>query len=378
MRSGSSTRATTAAAEPAGTEPGSHAILDAVLRGERVLIDVRAPVEFSRARVPASVNLPILTDAERKRIGITYKQQGAAAAEKLGYRLVAGSTRAARVAGWAEILKQQPDALLCCWRGGLRSQIACRWLQEAGIAVERLAGGYQALRQRSLQILERWPAQTRLFLLGGRTGVGKTLVLNSLAATIDLEGLASHRGSAFGQVAAEQPTPATFENTLAGASLRTGGGPVLLEDESRTIGRLALPEAWFAAMREAPILHLEASLAERVSLIHRDYIERPLTLGQSEAELFRRYAGALQRIRKRLGGQRHSSILAALQRGFSTNDHAPWIEQLLSDYYDPSYDYQLEKKLQRVILRGSAAEIRDYWRSLTAASVGSDKPPHDD
>ena len=338
--------------------------IDALLRGQRLGIDLRSPSEFQRSAAPGTRNLPLLTDAERSRIGITYKQQGQEAALRLGHKLVAGATRERRIDGWATVAASHPKPLLYCWRGGLRSALVAEWLSARGVDIERLPGGYRAIRRRCLELIEDFSRQQPLWLLGGRTGTGKTRLLSRLPQTLDLEGIAQHRGSAFGELAAQQPTPASFENRLAAATLSLNRKETLvLEDESRTIGRLALPESWFLVMQRAPIVLLESALEERVAHIHREYIDDPLAAGQSEGELYRRYTSALSRIRKRLGGKRHQSLVALLEDGFESGQHQPWIQALLEQYYDPSYDFQLRKKQSRIVFRGEADAIVDYVKN---------------
>jgi len=344
-------------------------------------LDVRAPGAALKGTLPGAVNLPVLDDAERRRVGQTYKQSGHAAAEALGYQLVSGALREARVSAWLDFARQHPAAWIFCWRGGQRSEIAQRWLAEAGIHLPRIPGGFKALRRVCLEILAEAPSQMRWFVLGGRTGSGKTRLLNTLCNSLDLEALAQHRGSAFGAQEVAQPAPVTFENTLATAVLaRLSAGTVearalVLEDEGRTIGRLALPESWHARMQRSPLVILEVPLQERCANIVREYVAEPLARGVSRHELHKRYSEALSRIERRLGSERRGRVQKALDAGFSNDDHQAWIEMLLTWYYDPMYDYQLSRAQPRVIFRGDYPALLDYCRGYEAApggrSVGS-------
>ncbi|MEM6707306.1 MAG: tRNA 2-selenouridine(34) synthase MnmH [Pseudomonadota bacterium] len=332
-----------------------------LLLGNATAIDLRSPGEFQRSRAPHSINLPLLTDAERARVGVTFKQQGPQAAIRVGKQLVAGEVRRSRVDGWLQLVASLPNPVLMCWRGGLRSSTVARWLMDAGWSAPVLAGGYKAVRQHCLALLESFARKAPIVLIGGRTGTGKTEVLTQLSAAIDLEGIAQHRGSAFGQVVATQPTPPSFENALAAAWLEQQHAThVFLEDEGRTIGRLGLPVDWFAAMQRAPIVLLEASLEERVTRIRKEYIDRPSQAGQSAHELERRFTDALHRIERRLGGLRHRKLLTELHDGFQSGDHDRWITSLLAQYYDPSYDYQLAHKQERIVFTGNAREVIAY------------------
>ena len=348
-----------------------------LLANDVPLIDLRAPAEFAKGAFPRAVNRPLLTDDERAEIGTLHKRRGREAAIRRGHELVAGEVRETRIKGWTEVLAAHPEAWIYCWRGGLRSAIAQYWLLETGWDVPRVEGGYKRLRQACLDVLEALarsdasgaeplPAK-RWLVLAGRTGVGKTAVIETLPEAIDLEALAHHRGSAFGGHGGGQPTPIAFENALAIAALKHRGPRLMVEDESRTIGRLALPQSWHARMQQAPIVLLEASMAERVAHIRAEYVDQPLASGITEAALLNRHQAALDRIEKRLGRQRHTEVGAALKAGFSNGNHEGWIERLLNWYYDPMYDYQLKTKQRRVESRGSRAQVLAY---LQAAASG--------
>lgn len=341
--------------------------LDQLLARRGPFIDLRAPGEFLTGAVPGATSLPILLDEERHQVGLTYREQGQAAAVALGQSLVSGSVREARLAGWQAFIAEHPTAWLYCWRGGLRSETAQDWLRAAGTAVERVPGGFKALRQRCLALLDSAPGAKPWLVLGGRTGTGKTVVLGEVAGGIDLEGLANHRGSAFGGALSPQPTPVSFENALAVDWLNHDHAYLLLEDESRTIGRLAVPPAWHAEMQTAPLVILETDLASRARHIEAEYVHEPLAEGQSEADLFARLQGSLDRINRRLGGLRHRQVSELLKAGFANGEHSAWIERLLSWYYDPMYDYQLAKKEARIILRGDRKAVREFLEGYQPA-----------
>jgi len=133
----------------------------------------------------------------------------------------------------------------------------------------------------------------------------------------------------------------------------------VLEDESRTIGRLAIPEAVHRAMKQVPVVLLEADLESRIAAIRREYVDVPLRTMAPEA-LLRRFTSALARIRRRLGGTRHAELVQALDRAFATGEHEGWIERLLTWYYDPMYDYQLEQKQARIRFSGPASAVKSF------------------
>ncbi|MFP5384230.1 MAG: tRNA 2-selenouridine(34) synthase MnmH [Gammaproteobacteria bacterium] len=343
------------------------------------LLDVRAPVEFSAGAFPGAENAGILDDEERAQVGTTYKQRGQDAAIALGHQLVSGATRAERIARWAEFARQHPDGYLYCFRGGLRSQTARQWLREAGVDYPLIKGGYKAMRQFLLAELERQSRQANIGIVGGRTGSGKTRVVRALHRAIDLEGLAHHRGSSFGRLPGGQPTQIDFENALAVELLRLSAGNdarIWLEDESRLIGRCAIPLNFRPRMEEAPIALVEEPMDARVQVVLEDYVIDLLPLyEQAEGEAgFALFAAnllsSLDRVQKRLGGLMHRKARDSMEQALATQRasgdvelHRGWIELLLTHYYDPMYDWQLSKKRGDILFRGRRDEVIDWINS---------------
>ncbi len=348
------------------------------------LMDVRAPVEYARGAFPCAENLPLLEDVERQRIGTCYKQEGQDAAIALGHRLVQGETKQARIERWQAWLAAHPGAWLYCFRGGLRSAIVQQWLAEAGTPCPRVPGGYKAMRQFLVETIERASA-CQLLVIAGATGCAKTHLLRRLPDGVDLEGLARHRGSAFGALLGGQPSQIDFENALAIDLLRLeqrqGNARVVLEDESHAIGSLSVPFVLYSAMKLAPIALIEEPLDVRADTILNDYIRGNLTdFERADPEhAFARFAqyllGSLDRITRRLGGERHVELrrlmedaLQVQQRTGATEEHRRWITRLLQDYYDPMYRHQLAKRLDRVVFRGNGTEFL-AWAAATQDSA---------
>jgi len=333
-----------------------------ILYRQAHLLDVRAPVEFAKGSLPGAENQPILTDEERRQVGIAYREKGNVAATRLGHELVSGAIRERRINEWLDFIGNHPETCVMCWRGGQRSQIAQQWLADAGVELPRVAGGYKAVRSICMQTLEAATADSkRWVVVAGRTGTQKTVIINELSNSIDLEGHARHRGSAFGGMGVPQPSLPSFENALAFDWVRHRQDTVVVEDESRTIGRLAVPEAWHDLMQQAPLALVTASLGTRVEHIYHEYIEDALASGVTPAALEERYRGALSRIKRRLGGLLYSRIDALIETAFRHGaDHRHWIEALLKDYYDPMYDYQLSNKRQRIAFEGDRHQVIEY------------------
>lgn len=351
-----------------------------VLLSSTPLLDVRAPVEFAQGAFPGAVNLPLMNDAERESVGIAYKEQGQDAAVKLGHELVSGDVREQRISAWVDFMGRHPDAVLYCFRGGMRSQIAQQWLKDAGINRPRIAGGYKAMRQFLLQNLDDSVAKAGFMVVGGLTGCGKTDVIQALTAKVDLEGLARHRGSSFGGRPQRQPSQIDFENQLSIALLRLtrqGRHSIAIEDESHLIGRCAVPHVLRQTTQRSQIVWVTAPLNERVARIQRDYIE---SLASDYISVYGQTAGAehyqahltksLYNLRKRLGLERHAQLQSHLQTALteqfnngSFDGHQRWIEPLLTDYYDPMYTYQREQKQSTTVFEGNANEVIAYLRS---------------
>ncbi|MGM0451162.1 MAG: tRNA 2-selenouridine(34) synthase MnmH [Pseudomonadota bacterium] len=354
-----------------------------VLREGRPLLDVRAPVEFDESTFPNAHNLPLMNDREREQVGIRYKEAGQAAAIELGHELVDGEVREARVAHWVDFVNRHPDARLYCSRGGLRSRIAQQWLHEAGVTIPRIEGGYKSLRRFVLdELIEALIPRLPLLVIAGRTGTGKTRLLHQLPNPVDLEGLAAHRGSSFGRTLTPQPTQASFENAVASALYQAHGrgGPIHVEDEGRLIGRRVLPVSLQNRLAESPRIMLEQPFETRVENILEDYVVDMsggfMDRDGAEAgfEAFRGFLlDALGRIRKRLGGLRHQQLESvmneALERQWRSGDlerHRDWIRALLTEYYDPMYDYQLSQRDGRVLRQGGFRELIEWASEATS------------
>ena len=345
-------------------------------------MDVRAPTEFARGSFPTAINAPILDDLQRERIGTCYKQEGADAAVALGFTLATDDVRAQRLATWQEFTARHPQGFLFCFRGGQRSHITQQWLHEAGCPYPLIKGGYKALRRFLLDELERAIDEIPLLILSGRTGTGKTQLIKQLTYSIDLEGLANHRGSSFGRRCGGQPSQIDFENRLAIAMLRHRhqhpGMPLLLEDESKLIGRCSLPQSMRDKMQASSLILLEENMDERIAVGLQEYVsdnlaESVAVYGEQDGfvQFAQGLAGSLYRIRRRLGGeryQRQSDILAkALEQHQNTGDikaYGQLIGELLGDYYDPMYDYQLEQKMANIIFRGNRQAIAEQYGAL--------------
>lgn len=339
------------------------------------LMDMRAPIEFARGSFPGAVNLPLMTDEERAAVGTCYKIHGQQAAIALGHQMVSGDIKAQRVASWVRFARQHPDGYLFCFRGGLRSQIAQRWLaEEAGVSYPRIKGGYKAMRHYLMETMARVSATSRLIVVGGMTGSGKTEILQMARSAVDLEGAANHRGSGFGRRVSGQPAQIDFEHRLATRLLaleQQGANSFLIEDEGQFIGSCSVPDVLYMQMQNAPILWLEDSFENRVQRILKDYVviqrdDHHRAYGdEGEVRFASHLLDSLYRIRKRLGGERYERARLLMTEAieahekFSTPElHCNWIRLLLREYYDPMYVHQRSLKESRIIATGDRFSLQ--------------------
>ncbi len=323
----------------------------------RVLLDVRTPAEYAKGHIPGARNLPLFSNEERAVVGTIYKQENPDRAFQRGLDF-AGAKMSWYV---EEAQRLAPDrkVVIHCWRGGKRSSSIGWLLGFAGFEVEVLEGGYKAYRRFILHELEM--REARLLILGGRTGSGKTEILNQLASLgeqiIDLEGLAHHKGSAFGDLGqAPQPSVEQFENNLFDAFHHLKPNKrIWLENESQSIGHVFLPAGFWKKMRAAPLIHLKVPFENRVQKLVCEY-------GKFSSEQLQ---AAFEKIKKRLGGQHLKTAIEALK--IKDIDTAAAIAL---NYYDKSYDHatskgQFCKKLTFATGEKDACEIAKKLIKLT-------------
>lgn len=305
-------------------------VLDFLAQGaERLMLDVRSPGEYVQGHIPGAISFPLFTDAERATVGTTYKQVGKEAAMELGLEIVgpkmAGFVKAAK------LISQNRKLALHCWRGGQRSGSMAWLFRQAGFDVVTLEGGYKAYRHQVLSEFEQ--LQLKMVVLGGKTGSGKTKILHALRKIdeqiIDLEGLAHHKGSAFGFIGeAPQPSVEQFENELSKWIQQLDPSKrVWVENESRSIGQVFIPAGFWATMKVAPLYIVEIPEEARIKNLLEDYV---LT-DRTELEK------AFHKIASKLGGQHLKTALESLQAG----DFAAAARVALA-YYDKTYMYGIE------------------------------------
>lgn len=345
------------------------------------LIDVRSPKEYAKGAFLNSVNLPIMTDEERHLIGICYKEKGHDEAVKLGHELVYGDTKNERIKSWVSHIDHSPSSLLYCYKGGLRSQITQQWITDTiSKDILRLDGGYKAFRNYLLNALEPSEQTSIPIVLSGNTGSGKTLLLNELKNSIDLEGLANHRGSAFGKQITPQPSQINFENNLAYALIKHKYHKysyLIVEDEGRNVGSCFIPNALVEFFNNGDLVVVEENFEKRVYITLDEYViksqEQYIKAYGDEhglSEWFDYLESSIHKVKKRLGLERYQHILDSFSSAYKHQQstgkyelHKEWISILLKEYYDPMYEYQIQKKFHRIQFTGNYQEVKEFLES---------------
>lgn len=331
---------------------------------QKAWIDVRSEGEFKEGNIPGFVNTAILNDDERHQVGLTYKEQGQDPAVQLGYRLVT-PYRAARESLWLKQIEEseQKMAVVTCWRGGLRSKLACEWIESRGEKTLQIQGGYKALRNELLKTLDQLPS---FFVLSGLTGSGKTKLLKKLKTPkTDLEEHAKHRGSTFGRrLDQTQPSQASFENRFL-LDIWNETRPISIEDESVRIGQVQVPQVLKDRMNTSPAVWIESSTETRIQSIYEEYVQEPLHLGDSRDVLLDRLEKSIIILRKKLGMELAQKLIRSLKEAFSksemkVDDHVFWIEKLLVDYYDKLYLHSFQREPRTIVFKGSIEECQTW------------------
>ncbi len=304
------------------------------LRKTHSVVDVRSEGEFESGHVPGAINIPLLNNEERIIVGTTYKQKGQQQAINEGFRLV--GPRLSDIILDAEKIAQGKEILVHCWRGGMRSNNFCQFAAMARIRSQQLTGGYKAYRGVALESFKK-PLQ--ITLIGGCTGSGKSEVLRTLALhgeqILDLEKLASHKGSAFGGLLMPpQPTTEQFQNDLFEEILKLDlSKRVWVEDESIAIGRIFLPNDFWQTMTMSPVIQMDVPKEVRIQRLVDEY-------GPADREVFLQIMG---KIVKKLGGQHYNSAKEKLLENDMTS-----VMDILLTYYDKAYLGSLEKRKPKV------------------------------
>jgi tRNA 2-selenouridine synthase len=327
------------------------------------IVDVRTPAEYKQGHIPTAYNIPLFSNRERKSIGISYKQEGQKEALMKGLDFV--GPKMSSFVKKAQKIARQKQLLLHCWRGGMRSESRAWLFESAGLDCSLLEGGYKSFRQ---FVLSYFNNDFPFIVIGGLTGSGKTDALKALSQegeqTLDLEAMAHHKGSAFGNLGEKkQHSTEHFENKICWALMSFDKHrSIWVEDESRNIGRNILPAGIFNQIRSSPVIYLDTPRADRVDRLVRDYA------GFSADEL----GESIRKISQRLGGDITKKALDAVNMG----DYRSTAEMVLH-YYDKTYLFGLNKRDQQSVFR---LPVRDSNNAVSVArqilNLARENPGH--
>ena len=300
------------------------------------IIDVRSPSEYSKGHWPGAINIPLFTNSEREIIGKSYKKESRLKAIFNGLKITMPKTTKFLeiiMQATSKQVKGNKSLRIYCWRGGMRSNSFAWLARTIGIKTYLLKGGYKNYRK---WVLNQFESDLPIRLIGGKTGTGKTDLLNYIndekIFVIDLEGIANHRGSSFGSLGMKrQPSTQQFENILAESLDKfhaSNAIEIWLEAESSNLGKCRIPNSLYKKMKKAPIIEIIKTKNERIENLVNVYSQN------SQTEL----KEAVNRISKRLGPQRTKEALVAIE----TKDWSEACKAML-DYYDKCYEYELDK-----------------------------------
>ena len=335
------------------------------------IIDVRTPAEFAEDHIPGAINLPVLDNDERVRVGTLYKQESAFAAKKVGAALVARNI-ARHLDSYCADKPKDWRPLIYCWRGGNRSGSMAHILARVGWKSGQLDGGYRAYRRAVLDALQTLPAQFRYRALCGATGTGKSRLLQALQAqgaqVLDLEGLAVHRGSVLGNLpGAAQPSQKLFESRVWQALCQLDPQRIVhVEAESKKIGQVRAPDALLENLWQGDCVLVEAGVPERVALLKQEYAH------------FLQDPEALCAKLEFLTGIHGRETVEAWQAAARAGDWDDLVADLLVRHYDPSYRKATLKHYpqlpQALVLQGGGLQPADFTRMATELLQSAEAP----
>lgn len=313
-------------------------IQDFLVKAKKIpVIDVRSPGEFLKGHIPGASNVPLFNDDERAIIGIKYKDENRNSAIRAGLEIV--GPKLVSLVEQSKSIAKNNKVIIHCWRGGMRSESMAWLLNTADIKTFVLNGGYKAYRRYQK---EYYSKKAKLIILGGKTGSGKTEILYEIEnlgkQVVDLEGIANHKGSAFGALGQDvQPSNEQFENNLFEKWISMDlHRNIWLEDESKAIGKDFIPDEIWIQMKNSPVIALEMGKPLRIKRLEKEYAK----FNKEELK------NSILKISKRIGGlNTQQSIEAIEKRDFST------AIDLSLTYYDKAYQFGLSGREKEMVFR---------------------------
>jgi tRNA 2-selenouridine synthase len=298
-----------------------------------LIVDVRAPLEFFKGHIVGAVNIPLFDNTERAEIGTMFKQQGKDKAVTRGLEIV--SPKLVPFVNEVKSMAKDKRVFVYCFRGGMRSNSFAWLMNTSGLNARILKGGYKAYRN---HVLQDFAEPKKMILIGGKTGSGKTDILHELQKldhpVVDIEGLAHHKGSAFGAINEDRQNPQqVFENELYQSfTEKKSTKAYVLEDESQSIGYNRIPQPLWQQMKNAPIIKINIPFDLRVQKLVEDYSTTDTDALKS----------CVMRISQQLGPLNTKLCIMHLDKGQLED-----VARISLSYYDKSYEYKYNDKRMR-------------------------------
>lgn len=304
----------------------------------RVYVDVRSPGEYREDHIPGSVNIPLFDDRERGEVGIIYRTAGRQTAIERGTGIV-GTKLEALITEFGRF--RESPIIINCARGGMRSGSVAALLDSLGYDIYRVIDGYKDYRRAVIRRLQAIDPGKPLFVIQGLTGSGKTEILRRMPNAIDLEQLAGHRSSVFGAIGLAQNTQKGFESGLLARIDELSDAPFLVvEAESRKIGNLHIPIAFFTIMKDSPAILVTTEMERRIDIIDEEYS------CETDPSIIE---GIVNSIEGKLGAETTKVLAGLIQAG----DRKGFIRFLLEKYYDPLYSFSIMKRSYIAVIQNN-------------------------
>ena len=322
------------------------------LKGDYIILDVRAPIEFEEAHIPGAISLPLIDDEQRAIVGTLYKQVGSGEAYAKGFEFIMPKSKAL----FDELLKHDKPVVVYCWRGGLRSKIVTLLGMSGRKDIFQLIGGYKAYRDSVRKSLEDYDLKQKIIVLHGYSCVDKTKILNALPNSIDLEGLAGHRGSVFGAMGMKPNSQKMFDSLVLDELIKLKDESyIVLEGESAKIGNVNIPKFLFDGLKAGTNVLIKMGLEDRMKVFIDEY------------KIFDRkeeFIEILRRLSHRVGKKNVADIEMFLGEG----NLVEACKILFEKYYDPLYDHTMNKlEYALEVERDYVVEIKKFLEKIKSS-----------
>ncbi len=303
------------------------AIEDALKKTDCLWIDARSPNEYEEDHILDAINLPLLDNEERHEVGVIYKQISREKAIEKGMEYYAK-----KIPNIYEAVKEyrEKEIIIYCARGGMRSGIIASLLDSIGFTVFQVEGGYKLFRNYMVKTFNQYDLKPKVVVLWGLTCTGKTDLLKNFPNSLDLEGLAQHRGSLMGALGLKPNSQKKFENLLLKRlDELQKENVILIEGESRRIGDVIIPEFLYKKMLGGTQILITRDLKERAKAMVKEYFIK------EHLEEIKTIVTSFNRL---ISNKRKTDFVRLVDE--KKYEEAATI--ILTEYYDPLYQHTLK------------------------------------